>query len=68
MVTIADTTFRYKNRQLGFLYERMVKVRSEMLELERIFGLKHELTVAKSQELDLVINEYMCLDILENMK
>jgi len=67
MVTVADTTFRYKSRQLNFLYERMVKVRSEMLELERIFGLRHELTVAKSQELDVVINEYMTLDIKEKL-
>ncbi|MCL1949877.1 MAG: aspartyl-phosphate phosphatase Spo0E family protein [Turicibacter sp.] len=59
MVTLADTTFRYKSHQLGFIYDRMVKVRSEMLEMERLFGLKHELTVAKSQELDLIINEYM---------
>ena len=63
MVTLADTNFRYQNRQLGFLYDRMMIVRNEMLELERLFGIKHELTVAKSQELDLMINEYMYLEL-----
>lgn len=63
MVTIADTTFQYKNRRLRSLHDHMVRVRNEMLELERILGMKHDLTVAKSQELDQVINEYMFFEL-----
>ena len=49
------------NTQFRKIYEQMTRVREEMHELEEYFGMIHELTVAKSQELDRVINEYMCM-------
>ena len=50
-----------ENTQFRKIYEQMTRVREEMHELEEYFGMIHELTVAKSQELDRVINEYMCM-------
>ena len=41
------------------LQEKINKGKNEMFELAQIFGLNHELTVAKSQELDGLINEWM---------
>jgi len=41
------------------LYERLTQTKAELHELVKKFGIVHELTVAKSQELDLVVNEYM---------
>lgn len=35
------------------------KLREEMLELARLFGLKHELTISKSQELDAALNKFL---------
>lgn len=58
MVNKLETNTK-KNNQLKNIYEKMTMVRMEMHELEQHFGMIHELTVAKSQELDRVINEYM---------
>lgn len=41
------------------LYDRITKVKAELHELVKNLGIVHELTVAKSQELDIVVNEYM---------
>ena len=41
------------------IYEKLTQTKAELHELARTFGIVHELTVAKSQELDLVVNEYM---------
>ena|GEM_PF-2978121 len=41
------------------LYDKLTQTKAELHELVKEFGIVHELTVAKSQELDLVINEYM---------
>ncbi|MDO4924071.1 MAG: aspartyl-phosphate phosphatase Spo0E family protein [Turicibacter sp.] len=41
------------------LYDRIIKVKAELHELVKNLGIVHELTVAKSQELDVVVNEYM---------
>jgi len=41
------------------LYEKLIRTKEELYELVKKFGIVHELTVAKSQELDLVVNEYM---------
>jgi len=41
------------------LYEKIIQGKEEMNELAEVFGITHELTVAKSQELDLLIYEYM---------
>lgn len=38
---------------------KIENTRNEMNELATIFGVTHQLTVAKSQELDLILNEYM---------
>jgi len=43
----------------NILYERLTQTKAELHELVKTFGIVHELTVAKSQELDLVVNEYM---------
>ena len=48
-----------ENNQFKKIYDQMTHIREEMHELEEYFGMIHELTVAKSQELDRVINEYM---------
>ena len=42
------------------IYNRITTIKAELHELVKAFGMVHELTVAKSQELDLVVNEYMC--------
>ncbi|CUM97583.1 MULTISPECIES: aspartyl-phosphate phosphatase Spo0E family protein [Turicibacter] len=42
------------------IYNRITTIKAELHELVKTFGMVHELTVAKSQELDLVVNEYMC--------
>lgn len=42
------------------LYQRITAIKAELHELVKTLGIVHELTVAKSQELDLVVNEYMC--------
>jgi len=60
MTIIKDTTLP-ENNQFKKLHEQMARVREEMHELEEYFGMIHELTVAKSQELDRVINEYMIM-------
>lgn len=41
------------------IYKRITEIKAELHELVSKFGMVHELTVAKSQELDLVVNEYM---------
>ena len=41
------------------LYDQITKTKAELHELVKNFGMVHELTVAKSQELDVVVNEYM---------
>lgn len=41
------------------LQARIENARKEMTELKEVFGLTHTLTVAKSQELDHYLNEYM---------
>ena len=41
------------------IYNRITTIKAELHELVKTFGMVHELTVAKSQELDLVVNEYM---------
>ena len=41
------------------LYDKLTQIKAELHELVKHFGMVHELTVAKSQELDHVINEYM---------
>lgn len=41
------------------LYEKMIRTKEEMNELAKLFGVNHELTIVKSQELDLILNEYM---------
>ena len=50
-----DTT----SNELKVLYSQISKVKSELHELVKKFGIVHELTIAKSQELDVVVNEYM---------
>jgi len=50
-----DTT----SNELKVLYNRISKVKAELHDLVKNFGIVHELTVAKSQELDVVVNEYM---------
>ena len=41
------------------LCERIIQEKEEMNELADVFGISHELTVAKSQVLDLLIYEYI---------
>jgi len=41
------------------ILKRIENTRNEMNKLASIFGLSHQLTVAKSQELDLILNDYM---------
>ena len=41
------------------LCERIIQEKEEMNELAEVFGISHELTVAKSQVLDLLIYEYI---------
>ncbi|MGL4335337.1 MAG: Spo0E family sporulation regulatory protein-aspartic acid phosphatase [Turicibacter sp.] len=41
------------------IYKQITSIKSELHELVQTFGIVHELTVAKSQELDLVVNQYM---------
>lgn len=43
------------------IYKKITSIKSELHELVQTFGIVHELTVAKSQELDTVVNEYMSL-------
>ena len=38
---------------------KIENTRNEMNELASVFGVTHQLTVTKSQELDLILNEYM---------
>jgi len=40
---------------------RIEKTRNEMNKLAGVFGLTHQLTVAKSQELDSILNGYMAI-------
>lgn len=47
------------SNELKVLYNRISKVKSELHDLVKNLGIVHELTVAKSQELDVVVNEYM---------
>lgn len=47
------------SNELKVLYNQISKVKSELHDLVKKFGIVHELTVAKSQELDVVVNEYM---------
>lgn len=47
------------SNEAQILYARITKVKAELHELVKNLGMVHELTVAKSQELDLVVNEYM---------
>ena len=39
--------------------EKMFKVKEELNDLAQRFGLTHEFTVSKSQELDRIVNSYM---------
>lgn len=58
MKTIAySDQFNFNNSQ--DIYNRITEIKAELHELVTTFGIVHELTVAKSQELDLVVNEYM---------
>ena len=41
------------------LCEKIIQEKEEMNELAEVFGITHELTVAKSQALDLLIYEYI---------
>lgn len=63
MVTISQKTSQEKS-----IHDKLVRVRMEMYELEESFGMIHELTVAKSQELDVVINEYMRGQVLGSIQ
>lgn len=56
---LAHLDQHYHQRKLKKIHNRVNKARAEMHELAQHFGLVHELTVAKSQELDVMINEYM---------
>ena len=47
------------SNEAQILYARITKVKAELHELVKNLGMVHELTVAKSQELDVVVNEYM---------
>ena len=53
------TTFSTTSTETKMLYTRYLRVKAELHELVKNFGMVHELTVAKSQELDVVVNEYM---------
>ncbi len=55
----SNCTAQATSNELQLLYERITKVKGELHELVKNFGIVHELTVAKSQELDVVVNEYM---------
>lgn len=35
------------------------QLQKELIKIEEIYGLTHPLTVAKSQELDIILDEYM---------
>ena len=41
------------------MYSEIATVKAELHELVQTFGIIHELTVAKSQELDTLVNAYM---------
>lgn len=53
------TTFSTTSTETKMLYDRITKIKAELHELVKNFGMVHELTVVKSQELDVVVNEYM---------
>ena len=55
MIVAKQTTLNHAT----MLYEKLTQTKAELHELAKTFGIVHELTVAKSQELDLVVNEYM---------
>lgn len=53
-----------KNKKIQYnqpkaLYPKMLHLKQEMKGLADSFGITHELTVLKSQELDLILNQYM---------
>jgi len=48
------------------LEEKFIHVKQEMYALAHEFGLNHELTVAKSQELDVILNRINHLQLLEH--
>lgn len=54
-----NCTKQVTSNELQLLYERITKIKGELHELVKNFGILHELTIAKSQELDDVVNEYM---------
>lgn len=49
--------------KMNELMDRMDKLRMEMYELMDMLGNTHPLTVQKSQELDVVLNEYAKLKV-----
>lgn len=53
------TNFSATSTETKMLYDQITKIKAELHELVKNFGIVHELTVAKSQELDVIVNEYM---------
>ena len=51
-----------ENHELNYsedLNKKINQIKKEMNELAEIYGINHELTVLKSQELDRILNEIM---------
>jgi len=64
-MTILRNYIVRENMMSAQLEEQLRFVKQEMYDLAMEFGLSHELTVAKSQELDLILNRIHRLRLLE---
>lgn len=53
---VARSTYHIQSNDIR---SKIENTRNEMNELAEQYGMFHQLTVAKSQELDLFLNEYM---------
>ena len=55
IMSLGNQTFNTEHT----LQQKITNKRNEMFELAQAYGLNHELTVEKSQELDVLINEWL---------
>lgn len=66
MIVLSNFVLK-ENPKSMFLEEKLMNAREEMYELAKAYGITHGLTVAKSQELDIILNNINHLKLVEKV-